>query len=104
MGDDLPAVDLGTDRYAVAVTCGRWHTCVLLDNGDLKVGEWHTRVLVDNANMSEAVTLFQVFARETAGIKGETAVQAGAAWFVRHRTRTHQSTSIQSNCHSQCIF
>ena len=37
MGDDLPAVDLGTERYAVAVTCGRWHTCVLLDNNDVKV-------------------------------------------------------------------
>ncbi|CAM9886514.1 unnamed protein product, partial [Ascophyllum nodosum] len=36
MGDDLPAVDLGTGRYAVAVTCGRWHTCVLLDNNDVK--------------------------------------------------------------------
>lgn len=37
MGDDLPTVDLGTDRYAVAITCGRWHTCALLDNGDVKV-------------------------------------------------------------------
>ena len=37
MGDDLPFVDLGTGRYAVALTCGRWHTCVLLDNADVKV-------------------------------------------------------------------
>jgi len=36
MGDDLPAVDLGTGRSAVQVAAGREHTCVLLDNGDLK--------------------------------------------------------------------
>ena len=30
------AIDLGTGRTAVAVSAGELHTCVILDNGDLK--------------------------------------------------------------------
>ena len=30
------AIDLGTGRTAVAVSAGYYHTCVILDNGDLK--------------------------------------------------------------------
>jgi len=36
MGDDLPAVDLGTGRTATAITTGFSHTCALLDNGQVK--------------------------------------------------------------------
>ncbi len=36
MGDDLPAVDLGTGRTATGVTAGTNHTCALLDNGTIK--------------------------------------------------------------------
>jgi len=36
MGDDLPAVDLGTGRTAVAVSVGTLHTCALLDEGSVK--------------------------------------------------------------------
>jgi alpha-tubulin suppressor-like RCC1 family protein len=36
MGDDLPAVDLGTGRTAVSVTAGGVHTCALLDDSTLK--------------------------------------------------------------------
>ncbi|CAN0440080.1 unnamed protein product [Pylaiella littoralis] len=32
MGDNLPEVDLGTGRTAVAVATGSYHTCVILDN------------------------------------------------------------------------
>ena len=30
MGDSLTAVELGTDRYALKVKCGKEHTCALL--------------------------------------------------------------------------
>lgn len=40
MGDNLADVDLGTDRTAVHITCGRWHTCVVLDNEAVKVCFW----------------------------------------------------------------
>ncbi|MDG1538484.1 MAG: hypothetical protein P8Q40_00990, partial [Candidatus Poseidonia sp.] len=30
------AIDLGTGRTAVAVSAGQYHTCAILDNGDLK--------------------------------------------------------------------
>jgi alpha-tubulin suppressor-like RCC1 family protein len=36
MGDDLPAVDLGTGRTAIAVAAGYYHTCALLDRGQVK--------------------------------------------------------------------
>ena len=36
MGGNLPAVDLGTGRTAVAITAGQFHTCAVLDNGAVK--------------------------------------------------------------------
>ena len=36
MGDDLPAVPLGSGRTAVAVAAGAYHSCALLDNGGIK--------------------------------------------------------------------
>ncbi|MCP3937652.1 MAG: hypothetical protein GY708_20040 [Actinomycetia bacterium] len=36
MGDNLLAVDLGTNRTAVALTTGDYHSCAILDNGDTK--------------------------------------------------------------------
>ena len=36
MGDNLPAVDLGSGRHAVAVSLGAERTCALLDDGSLK--------------------------------------------------------------------
>jgi alpha-tubulin suppressor-like RCC1 family protein len=36
MGNNLPAVSLGTGRTATAITAGAFHTCVLLDNASVK--------------------------------------------------------------------
>ena len=36
MGDNLPAVDLGTGRTATAISIGSQHTCALLDNVSVK--------------------------------------------------------------------
>jgi alpha-tubulin suppressor-like RCC1 family protein len=36
MGDNLPAVDLGTGRTAVQIATGRIHSCALLDNSSVK--------------------------------------------------------------------
>ncbi len=36
MGDNLPAVDLGTSRYAVTISAGNSHTCALLDDATVK--------------------------------------------------------------------
>ncbi len=36
MGDNLPHVDLGTNRTAVAITAGVEHACALLDNNTVK--------------------------------------------------------------------
>jgi alpha-tubulin suppressor-like RCC1 family protein len=36
MGDNLPAVNLGTGRTATAVACGASHTCAILDNACVK--------------------------------------------------------------------
>lgn len=36
MGDNLPAVDLGTARTATLIVAGAYHTCAILDNGVAK--------------------------------------------------------------------
>ena len=36
MNDDLPAVDLGTGRSAVAIASGAFHVCALLDDATVK--------------------------------------------------------------------
>ncbi|MFM8529029.1 MAG: fibronectin type III domain-containing protein, partial [Ilumatobacteraceae bacterium] len=36
MGDNLPAVSLGTGRTAVAISAGRYHTCAVLDDRSVK--------------------------------------------------------------------
>ncbi len=41
MGDNLPAIDLGTDVAAVAISAGNGHTCALLDNDLLKCWGWN---------------------------------------------------------------
>jgi alpha-tubulin suppressor-like RCC1 family protein len=36
MGDNLPPVNLGTGRTALAIATGSWHTCAVLDTHQLK--------------------------------------------------------------------
>jgi cysteine-rich repeat protein len=36
MGDNLPVVDLGQGKKAIAVAAGSWHTCALLEGGLVK--------------------------------------------------------------------
>ncbi len=36
MGDNLPPIDLGTGRTAIAITAGNFHTCAILDNVTMK--------------------------------------------------------------------
>jgi alpha-tubulin suppressor-like RCC1 family protein len=52
LGDNLPAVDLGTGRTATAITAAAGHSCALLDNGTVKcwgqngtgqLGQGHTQ-------------------------------------------------------------
>ena len=59
MGDDLPAVSLGTGRTAVAISIGNGTNCARLDNGDLKcwgengsgqLGLGHTTLIGDHPN------------------------------------------------------
>ena len=59
MGDNLPTVDLGTGRTAIAISAGSTHTCALLDNSAVKcwgnaltgrLGQGNTNTLGDDAN------------------------------------------------------
>ena len=59
MGDNLPAVDLGTGRTAIAIDAGWEHTCVILDDASVKcwgrgvsgrLGQGNSDNLGDNAN------------------------------------------------------
>ena len=42
MGDDLPPVDLGTGRTAIAIAAGIEHTCALLDDHTVKCWGYNT--------------------------------------------------------------
>ena len=59
MGDNLPVVDFGSGRTATHLAAGNVHTCVLLDNGQVKcwgfnasgqLGQGNTNTLGDGAN------------------------------------------------------
>lgn len=54
MGEDLPAVDLGTGRYAVAVSAGFSQTCALLDDGHVKC--WGAPLFGTGCNDTDAPT------------------------------------------------
>ncbi len=57
MGDNLPAVSLGTSRTATAITAGNAHTCALLDNGAVKCWGFNNSGklgLGDTANRGDA--------------------------------------------------
>jgi cysteine-rich repeat protein len=43
MGDNLPAIDLGTGRTAVALAAGEMHTCAVLDDGHVKCWGYNTQ-------------------------------------------------------------
>ena len=36
MGDNLSIVDLGAGRMAKSISCGSYHTCIVLDNDRIK--------------------------------------------------------------------
>jgi len=51
MGDNLPAIDLGTGRTATAIGVGNYHSCALLDNASVKcwgIGIGNSNTLGDN--------------------------------------------------------
>ena len=58
MGDNLPAIDLGTGRTATAISSGRYMAMALLDNGTVKawgynnkgqLGQGHTQNIGDGS-------------------------------------------------------
>jgi alpha-tubulin suppressor-like RCC1 family protein len=83
MGDNLPAIDLGTGRTATAVAAGAYHTIVLLDNGTVKawgynyygaLGQGHTSYIGDGSGeMGDNLAAIDLGTGRTA-----TAVAAGA--------------------------
>ncbi len=88
MGDNLPAVSLGTGRTAVAITAGADHTCALLDNGSVKcwgnndfgqLGDGDNQVRGDNpGEMGDSLPAVSLGAGRTA-----VAITAGASFRVR---------------------
>ncbi len=84
MGDNLPAVDLGTGRTATAITAGHDFTCALLDNGTVKcwgrntageLGQGNTTTLGDGpGEMGDNLPAVNLGTGRTA-----TAVSAGTA-------------------------
>jgi alpha-tubulin suppressor-like RCC1 family protein len=76
MGDNLPAVDLGSGRTAISLAAGVFHTCALLDslqvkcwgynwNGQLGVGDHVTRG-TDPAHMGDNLPVVDLGTGRTA--------------------------------------
>ena len=56
MGDNLPAVDLGTGRTAASISAGGYHNCALLDDGRVKCwgdANWGQLGLGDTENRGD---------------------------------------------------
>jgi len=83
MGDNLPAVDLGTGRTATAIAAGDGHTCVILDNASVKcwgsgprlgLGLGGGNIIGDGANeMGDNLTIVDLGT-------GRTATAIAATW------------------------
>ncbi|MDP6235900.1 MAG: hypothetical protein QF364_08665, partial [Candidatus Poseidoniaceae archaeon] len=74
------AIDLGTGRTAVAVSAGAYHTCAILDNGDLKCWGYDAQGQLGNGG---TITADQTSPPSTAidlGT-GRTAVAVSAGWY-----------------------
>ena len=41
MGDNLPFVDLGAGITAKAISAGYYHTCIIMDNDQVKCFGWN---------------------------------------------------------------
>ena len=76
MGDNLPAIDLGTGRTATAIVAGEGHTCALLDNGSVRcwgnndygqLGQGHTNHIGDGSNeMGDSLDIIDLGSGRTA--------------------------------------
>ena len=52
LGENLVRVDLGTGRTAVQIDAGDYHTCALLDNGNVKCWGWNQHGQLGIGNMT----------------------------------------------------
>ena len=83
MGDDLPAVDLGTGRTAISVAAGLSHSCALLDDHTVKCWGRGRRGSSAKATPPTAATAQESSATPFAAIdlgtgRTATAIAAGA--------------------------
>ena len=86
------AIDLGTGRTAVAVVAGQWHTCAILDNGDLKCWGQDTY-----GQLGDGGTNTDTDAPSTTAIDlgtGRTAVAVSGGW--------HHTCAILDNGDLKC--
>jgi len=84
MGDNLPAIDLGSGRTALAISAGSAHTCAVLDNSAVKcwgynnngqLGQGSTSNLGDGSGeMGDNLTAIDLGSGRTA-----LAISAGSA-------------------------
>jgi alpha-tubulin suppressor-like RCC1 family protein len=88
MGDDLPAVDLGTGRTATAISAGDLFTCALLDNGTVKCWGLNT-----NGTLGQ-----ESFASSIGGAPGEMGDDLPAIDLGAGRTATRISAGSGHVC------
>src|SRR3546814_14114589 len=113
MGNDVPAVELGTSRTAVTIAAGYLHTCAILDDGSLKCwghgssgqrgygdpndrGDWSPTgqldgnlLAVDSGTGRTAVTIDAGFAQPSA-----TLAEGTVTWWGEDRERAEEGNSV----------
>ena len=97
MGDNLPAIDLGSGRTTTAISAGDNHNCALLDNASVKCWGYNTQGQLGQGNTTELGSASSQMGDNLTAIdlgSGRTALAISV--------RTHHTCALLDNASVKC--